>query len=262
MTQPGYVAPTSPGWWVRSHRVGTAESEYDWGSTVTGLRQPAGLAAGRYRWAITAAGIGLDPMTFDSASNGDMVDSGPLTWTHTTVAAADLFAAVVNFNNTAIVTGITVTCDGSPMTLVPGAVQNNDNTVAKGATQIFRATGLAAGVHTIAVSQSSGTDALAGASVAYNNVSAAVLGGAVTGGASPLSQVAAISGAQRIVQVFGAVSGTFMTLTYGSGGVNRTANAVGSRLARVLIDEASTDATFAATGGAIGGWTGIYLLLS
>lgn len=40
MTEPGYVAPPPPGWWVRKDRVGTTDAGYAWASSATGARTP------------------------------------------------------------------------------------------------------------------------------------------------------------------------------------------------------------------------------
>lgn len=36
MTEPGYVAPASPGWWVRTQRIGVADTGYEWQTSVAG----------------------------------------------------------------------------------------------------------------------------------------------------------------------------------------------------------------------------------
>lgn len=38
MTEPGYIAPPPPGWWVRKDRIGTAEVEYAWDTHAVGLK--------------------------------------------------------------------------------------------------------------------------------------------------------------------------------------------------------------------------------
>lgn len=40
MTEPGYIHPAAPGWWERTERIGTAESEITVQSHATGLRTP------------------------------------------------------------------------------------------------------------------------------------------------------------------------------------------------------------------------------
>ena len=56
MTEPGYVMPASPGWWVRSNRVGQTSFGYTWGVTAAGARDPHGQVAGQYGWVGAAEG--------------------------------------------------------------------------------------------------------------------------------------------------------------------------------------------------------------
>lgn len=60
MTEPGHVAPASPGWWVRTNRVGTNANTYGFSVTATGSRLSLGTAAGTYGWVGTAVGQGLN----------------------------------------------------------------------------------------------------------------------------------------------------------------------------------------------------------
>ena len=56
MTQPGHVAPATPGWWVRTNRVGTNKTGTNWAISATGGRDSLGTASGSYTWAGSATG--------------------------------------------------------------------------------------------------------------------------------------------------------------------------------------------------------------
>lgn len=71
MTEPGYVAPPAPGWWVRTNRVGTTTAGHEWDFAVVGASHKAGAAAGAYTWAGAAEGrvnITVGTPTTSSAS--------------------------------------------------------------------------------------------------------------------------------------------------------------------------------------------------
>lgn len=257
MTKPGYVNPPAPGWWVRTGRVGTNASGYDWESEVTGARDSMGTASGSYGWGGSAASV--VPFSFDSANNGVAPGNASMSWTHTTVGSnADVFVAVVNF----AVSTVSVTCDGAAMNLV--AAQDNNNSSANGTTRIFRGSSrVSPGGHSIVVNQSGSTNDMSGSSVAYLGVSSVTLGGTVFGGTQAvLSQPALRAGAQGILQVFGAVSGTLFTVTYASGGANRTVNNTVASGSRNIINDATADTTFMTTSSTVGAWAGVYILLS
>lgn len=57
MTRPGYVQPTAPGWWVRTGRIGMINTAYRWDTTVEGILHPVGTAEGDYAYAGSATGI-------------------------------------------------------------------------------------------------------------------------------------------------------------------------------------------------------------
>jgi hypothetical protein len=59
MTQPGYVAPAAPGWWVRTNRIGIAKPGYDWAVTATATKHPVGTASGAYTWDGSATGYAM-----------------------------------------------------------------------------------------------------------------------------------------------------------------------------------------------------------
>lgn len=75
MTEPGYVAPPSPGWWVRTNRVGINSTGYNWAVTATGSRATQGTAAGTYNWAGASTGVSPVLLTFinANANNGTSV---------------------------------------------------------------------------------------------------------------------------------------------------------------------------------------------
>lgn len=62
MTEPGYVAPAAPGWWVRTNRVGTNVNGINWDVAAVGGRDSLGSAAGVYGWA--GAAVGRKPLQF------------------------------------------------------------------------------------------------------------------------------------------------------------------------------------------------------
>lgn len=56
MTEPGHIAPASPGWWVRTNRVGINASSYHWTTTIAGNRASQGAGTSAYGWAGAATG--------------------------------------------------------------------------------------------------------------------------------------------------------------------------------------------------------------
>lgn len=71
MTQPGFVAPTTPGWWVRTNRIGTNKTGYNWDITAVGGRDSLGRASGSYDWAGSAAGLTVNLRYIAGASVED-----------------------------------------------------------------------------------------------------------------------------------------------------------------------------------------------
>jgi hypothetical protein len=56
MTEPGFVAPTTPGWWVRTNRIGTGKTGINVATTAVGGRPSRGRASGSYGWVGSASG--------------------------------------------------------------------------------------------------------------------------------------------------------------------------------------------------------------
>jgi hypothetical protein len=67
MTEPGFVAPAAPGWWVRTNRVGITTTEYGWQISAAGARESSGSAAGAYSWTAGTA-VGRRPVEFVAAA--------------------------------------------------------------------------------------------------------------------------------------------------------------------------------------------------
>lgn len=62
MTEPGYIHPPSPGWWERTNRIGTAESEITVESSATGATAPM-----YYRQKMQPASPRVGPMALRNA---------------------------------------------------------------------------------------------------------------------------------------------------------------------------------------------------
>jgi hypothetical protein len=77
MTKPGFVAPTTPGWWVRNNRVGTNKTEYNWDITAVGGRDSLGTASGSYGWNVSVAGTSGVTFVGANAANDTSVPLPP-----------------------------------------------------------------------------------------------------------------------------------------------------------------------------------------
>lgn len=115
MTEPGYIAPASPGWWVRTSRVGVnLTDQYNWGAVVSGRVPTRGAVDGAYGW--VSAATGTAPSIFDAVGAGNSTTGGTsLTWSHTGTIDAAVVVWVM-FVNSSSNGSISATYAGNAMT--------------------------------------------------------------------------------------------------------------------------------------------------
>jgi hypothetical protein len=224
---------------------GTAQLNMNVGGTGIASAEAFGSATAH------VAGISLD------AVNTGVVGAGTsMTWTHTNAGTADVFVSAVCFGNVTV----TATCGGTAMTSV-GSV-NNNNISSNGSTQIFRLAGVSAGAKTIVVTFSGSVTGYAGSSVSYAGVSSVSAATTTFGTGFGPSHAATISTGLLIVQVFGGIAASAMSLGTLSGGTNRCNNISGTSNARTSISDATANATFTASPPSGIEWGSVYVRLS
>lgn len=203
MTEPGFVAPASPGWWVRTNRVGTNANTYGFDFTATGGRPSIGIGAMSYGWALT--GAGYVPIAFDAVGPGGT----PLSWSHTGSSAARLAVVMVTAavsSTTLAGSTRTATYNGSAMTSL-AVVQYYDDTVTRAWIEIFGILAPASGTKTAAWSCSPAASTFVGNTTSYTGVSSFSAGSTNTATGTSMSHSVASAAGRRIVQGF-AASGT------------------------------------------------------
>lgn len=75
MTAPGSIVPPSPGWWVRSDRIGVGQGTYGWSGAAHGTRSPQGHTSGFYGWSGTRT-VGVKNVPIFIAAAGNCNSSG------------------------------------------------------------------------------------------------------------------------------------------------------------------------------------------
>lgn len=124
MTEPGYVPPPQPGWWVRKDRIGTAQTVTDFETSTVGYKPthywqrknqlPHGKVGpmalrNKFRWRPTRNPAIVFPTTlpiFSSIGAGAQALSTSLSFTHNidaTVKAVILYAIISNGTNSSAV---------------------------------------------------------------------------------------------------------------------------------------------------------------
>lgn len=199
---------------------------------------------------------------FDSANNGQRVNNSSsataISYSQTTIGSnTNLFVAVVN--NTSAATQ--AKCDGVAMTEVAQVPLNNSSI--NGWLRIFRATGLAAGVHAITAGAVSGFMNVSALSVAYTGVGS--IGTPVTtyGNGTALSQSGTVSANQRQVSFFGhRTTGINRNLQSPTGGTNRAIHDVPATSTSACASDSTSNETFGVTATISSEWGGILLPLN
>lgn len=82
MTEPGAVAAPSPGWWVRTNRVGVSDATFGFWAVALGATNPIGDASSGYGWATTAVGYmtgGVDQGSMAYVATEETTSAGSYT---------------------------------------------------------------------------------------------------------------------------------------------------------------------------------------
>lgn len=260
MTQPGYVAPPAPGWWVRTNRVGLAATQYRWDVAVAGARASIGDTGGAYGWAGTATGE--SPFTlpsFDAVGAGfvGLTFGADHDYSHTATAGAYVVAALAS-DIAATVT--TMNYNGAAMTLLGTYTMSGGNS-GNAWLKLYGKAGVAGGTKTVRCNISSGGWCCVN-TVSYNNVTA--VGTPVgTGGTGVDPSQAITPGAKQIVVgalgavTSGSFSGAFASVSGGSTRANPTGNDV-----NMAILDTATNTTFSADATGSGWWGAINVALT
>lgn len=127
MTEPGYIAPAAPGWWVRKDRIGTTETEYTWDTTAVGLKpgidyyRPPRIANPNVGPMAMRNKFRRKPLSrtnkfvpsFDSVGAGARTSATSWSWSHTIGAQANCVIVVCNFYAASMTTPVVTGTVGS-----------------------------------------------------------------------------------------------------------------------------------------------------
>lgn len=254
MTQPGHVNPATPGWWVRTNRIGTNTSEYGFSVSATGARDYVGGASGAYGWAGTMVGVKTAPV-FSAVGAPFTGGASPFTGSYTAVSGADVFVAVVaQFDGSAPT--LSMTYGGNAMTQVGTVSLNNDSL--KGKAAIFRRAGGGTGSSlTISVTTGGGFNCVACA-ISYTAVGSVSAAQTVYGNTGSPSQSVTNTSGGLILSAIG--NQGFQTMSAPTGGTSR---AFGSNsLTSLSVRDALATTTFGATLPTGDPWGGVAVILS
>lgn len=256
MTQPGFVHPPAPGWWVRTNHIGVAETSHQWSVSARGANHPVSTGAGMYRWAGTS--IGLMPVpVFSSVGVPFNGTANPLSNSYSAVSGADvLVATVCQFDGAAPT--VTATYGGSSMTQV-GTVNLNNNSL-KGKLVVFRAAGAGnASTQTISITSGGGFYQMACA-ISYTGVASVSAAQTSFGISTTPSNTVTNSPSGVILNALG--NQGFQTMFSPTGGTSR---AFGSGVAgngqSLALREANVTTAFGATLTAGDAWGGVGIIL-
>ena len=135
MTEPGYVHPPAPGWWERTNRIGTAETEVTVESSASGLKPslyyrakmrpasprvgPMGLRNARKAWRVAGIWGGRPPVVEGVGAGNKGAQS--INWTDTVPATATFAVIWVANMSTLASPSITATVGGSSCTQITGS---------------------------------------------------------------------------------------------------------------------------------------------
>lgn len=266
MTEPGYVAPAKPGWWVRTDRVGVGATDVEWVTSAAGEKpfiaygHPTRIAnpnvgpmALRNKWRPRPKSRTRRLIPgFDSVSA--QVPGLSTSWSYSHTATAGAYVALCLVADRAV-TLSNVQYDGAAMTLLGS--QNLNNNGPSGALYMYGIANVPSGSKTVSGTITSSFFTVN--TIGFVNISSVGTPSAVYGTGSSLSQgPVTCGGAQIVVQVFGtgASATTYTSLSGGTNKLNTTAN--GSTMA---INIATTDTTYTCTGAAQP-WAGLATVLS
>ncbi len=148
MTEPGYIPPPQPGWWVRKDRIGTAQTVTDFETSTAGYKPkhywqrknqvPHGKVGpmalrNKFRWRPTRNPANILPITmpiFSSIGAGAQGLSTSLSFTHTLDATAKAVILYVSYSNatnsSAVLPSPTVTFGGVAMSQLGAIYQHYD----------------------------------------------------------------------------------------------------------------------------------------
>jgi hypothetical protein len=256
MTQPGFVAPTTPGWWVRTNRIGTNKTGYNWDITAIGHRDSLGTAEGDYGWAAgSAVGIGRF-VTFDAVGAGGHGGTS-ITFTHTATAGAYVILTVAGDRSDTP----TATYGGVAMTVLASIGNNNNDAFPNGRTVQFGFASAPGGSKTVDVESPGGAWLIAN-TVSYTTIGSIGATTTVFGSGTTLSQGPIVCpDGGIIVQSFGQGAGSagFTSLTGGTVRYNQF-NLDGNGAGITIMESAAT-ATFTAHMGSAA-WAGIATVLN
>lgn len=188
MTEPGFVSPAPPGWWVRTARVGIAEAEIEIEASTSGVTpliyykpkmRPAnpnvGPMALRHAWqrrpksqtrkiapSYDSTGVG---------NKGSVVNNGTLSWSHTIGARASAVFVAISVQAPSATVTATATVGGEAMTAL-GSITNYFSATNNGNLFVFGKIGPLTGSQTVAVTMASASGGYytAGNSLAYVGV--------------------------------------------------------------------------------------------
>lgn len=135
MTEPGYVHPPAPGWWERTDRIGTSESEVTVQSSASGITAPLyyrkqmrpasprvgpmALRNNKRGWRISGIWGGRPP-AYEGVGTGSK-GAQSLSWTDTVPAAANFAVIWVANMSTLASPSITATIGGTSCTQISGS---------------------------------------------------------------------------------------------------------------------------------------------
>lgn len=190
MTQPGFVVPPSPGWWVRNDTVGVADTEYTWeASSAVGVspitryyRRPmipnpnVGPMALRHNFRRKPKSQSRRVLpVFDAVANGTqgvVANNGTSSWTHTPVGAPSAVLVVMSGFCTNNTVTTTATYGGAAMTQLAAVTNYGFDGTAYESIWLFGILNPASGAQTVAVTfaSSSASYQTTPTSVSYTGV--------------------------------------------------------------------------------------------
>lgn len=217
MTEPGYVHPPAPGWWVRTDHIGVTDTNHEWAVSASGVIHPVGLVVGSYSWA--GASTGLSSVIYGSTGAGvSNTFASPVTFSH------------VGVNGDVVVLNIIVdrysvavaTYDGVAMKFLGRSMYNPGF----GGASFFLAkfsipiTAGNAGTKTISITNPGG-GWLAANSVSYQRVLSVGIPNFVAGTGTTMTQAVTCPNGSIVEQAFGVAGANASPTITHSGGTSR-----------------------------------------
>jgi len=264
VTQPGYVSPPSPGWWVRTDRVGTSETGFDWETSMAGyppkqeywrslrIANPkVGPQAMRNKFRRKPRAVPLG-RPLNSAVGTIVTGQGTRTGNFTAPLGADVFLAVNSqYDGTAIT--LSATYNGNAMTSVGMCYDNNIST--RGVVQMFYAPTAGTGASqpwTVTVSYSAGYTIVV--PLAYSKVSTVFPAQTQGSTGTSFTQPTTLSGGSTFVELIGCQG--YAGISSSTGGTLLASRDFGSG-GSLVVRESITDTTFTAAFTANNSFAGV-----